>query len=139
MSVSSAQRQFVRQRAGGCCEYCRLSATSGTVAFHVDHIIPRKHGGSSENSNLCLACYNCNAHKGHDLTGFDPQTHLITTLYNPREQLWAEHFFIEDDMQISGLTPEGRTTANLLQFNLDERVESRQTLAELGEYPCKKD
>ncbi len=54
--------------------------------IHVDHINPVKHGGSDDADNLCLACYKCNAHKGYDLVGFDPQTGELTRLYNLREQ-----------------------------------------------------
>jgi 5-methylcytosine-specific restriction endonuclease McrA len=136
MSLTQAQRRFVRERAGDCCEYCRLSAASGTVPFHVDHIIPVKHNGSDDADNLCFACFNCNMYKSHDLTGFDPATGHITPLFHPRQQVWAAHFEIQSDMRISGLTPEGRTTIRVLQINLKERVESRQALAEIGEYPC---
>jgi hypothetical protein len=78
-------------------------------------------------------------YKSHDLTGIDPATDQITPLYNPRQQIWDEHFALRADMRISGLTPEGRTTVRVLQINLNERVESRQALAELSEYPCRKD
>jgi hypothetical protein len=138
MTVSPSQRQFVRDRAGDCCEYCRLALISKTVPFNIDHIIPLKHDGSDVVENLCLACYNCNAFKSHDLTGFDPATGEITRLYHPRTQLWDEHFALQDDMQIVGLTPEGRTTVRVLQINLKERVEIRQALAEINEYPCQK-
>ncbi len=136
MSLSEAQRRTVRERAGGCCEYCRLAVSSGTVPFHVDHIIPLKHAGTDDTSNLCYACFNCNMYKSHDLTGFDPATGQITPLFHPRQQVWAEHFEIQADMRIFGLTAEGRTTVRVLQMNLKERVEGRQVLAKIGEYPC---
>ncbi|MCB9456721.1 MAG: HNH endonuclease [Anaerolineaceae bacterium] len=136
MSLSDKTRQAVQDRAGNCCEYCRLSATSGIVPFHVDHIIPLKHDGSDDIANLCLACFNCNTYKSHDLTGFDPATQEITPLFNPRQQVWNNHFEIQEDMRITGLTPEGRTTVRVLQMNLEERVESRQVLAEISQYPC---
>jgi hypothetical protein len=44
----------------------------------------------------------------------------------------------EDDIQIIGLTPIGRTTVRVLLMNMSERVESRQVLAAIDEYPCKK-
>ena len=88
MTLPKAVRQLVRNRAGNCCEYCRLPAAAGAVPFHVDHINPVKHGGSDDTDNLCLACYKCNAHKGHDLVGFDPQTGELTRLYHPHEQRW---------------------------------------------------
>ena len=136
MTLAKAVRQLVRNRAGNCCEYCRLPATAVTVPFHVDHINPLKHGGSDDSHNLCLACYKCNAHKGHDLVGFDPQTGELTRLYNPREQRWEEHFTIQSDMRIHGLTAQGRTTVRVLQMNDEDRLENRQLLAEIGEYPC---
>jgi hypothetical protein len=138
MTVSKSRKQAVRERAGGCCEYCRLALISKTVPFHIDHIVPVKHDGTDDVENLCLACYNCNAYKSHDLTGFDPTTGEIARLYHPRMQVWSEHFTLQDAMRIIGLTSEGRTTVRVLQINLDERVESRQALAEIGEYPCEK-
>jgi hypothetical protein len=77
-----------------------------------------------------------NAHKGHDLTGVDPQTQGITRLFHPRHQVWHDHFIIQVDMQIEGITPEGRTTVRVLKMNDSDRVENRQILAEIGEYPC---
>lgn len=139
MSLTRAQRRSVRERAGNCCEYCRESASSGAVSFHVDHIIPVKHGGTDDTDNLCFSCFNCNMYKSHDLTGIDPATGHITPLFNPRQQMWEQHFELRADMRISGLSAEGRTTVRVLQINLIERVESRQALAEVGDYPCQKD
>lgn len=139
MSITRVQRQLVRERAGECCEYCRLPASAGTVTFHVDHIIPLKHGGPDETDNLCLACYKCNGHKGYEIAGFDPADGALTRLYHPREQRWEDHFSLQDNMQIAGCTPEGRTTVYVLQMNDPDRVENRLILAELGEYPCKSD
>ena len=137
MTISQSQRQFVRERAGGCCEYCLLALVSKTVPFHIDHIIPVKHGGLDDIDNLSLACFNYNAYKSHDLTGFDPATGEIIRLYHPRLQVWTQHFTLQDDMQIAGRTPEGRSTVRVLQINLVERVESRRALAEINEYPCR--
>ncbi len=136
MSLSDTLRNAVRKRAGGCCEYCRIANCSGTVPFHVDHITPRKHGGPDDDLNLCFACFNCNMYKGYNLTGIDPSTGAITPLFHPRQQVWDEHFEIQADMTIAGLTPEGRTTVRVLRINLDERVESRRALATVDEYPC---
>ena len=43
-------------------------------------------------SNLALACHHCNLHKGPNLTGIDPLTQLVTTLFNPRVDRWDEQF-----------------------------------------------
>jgi 5-methylcytosine-specific restriction endonuclease McrA len=139
MSLSQAQRREVHKRAGGCCEYCRLPETDAGVAFHVDHFIPLKHEGTDDTDNLCLACFDYNMYKSHDLTGFDPETGEITPLFNPRQQVWTEHFSLQLDMHIQGRTAQGRTTVRVLRMNLDERFEDRRVLAELGVYPCQKD
>jgi hypothetical protein len=139
MTITRLQRQLVHERAGNCCEYCLLPTTKIAPPFHIDHIMPIKHGGSDSTDNLCLACFKCNAHKGHDLGGFDPATGEFTRLYHPREQSWNEHFEIQVDMRITGRTSEGRATVQLLQINVEDRLENRQILAEVGEYPCKKD
>ena len=137
MTLPQSVRQSVIQRAGMCCEYCRLLYTGRGLPFHVDHIIPVKHGGGDDMANLCLACYKCNAHKGYDLSGFDPLSGQLTRLFDPRQQVWAAHFRIQPDMQIEGLTPEGRTTVGVLKVNDDDRTETRQLLATVGLYPCR--
>jgi len=44
--MDSAVRALVWQRAGSCCEYCRLAQRDTPFrTFHIDHIVPRKHGG----------------------------------------------------------------------------------------------
>jgi len=40
-------RQSVRQRAAGRCEYCALRQEQEPLAFHVEHITPRSHGGKT--------------------------------------------------------------------------------------------
>jgi hypothetical protein len=40
-------------------------------AIEIDHIVPRKHGGSDDPSNLQALCFKCNANKGaRDATDF---------------------------------------------------------------------
>lgn len=76
-------RQFVRQRAGGICEYCRIpQAASPLIPFHVEHIIPKQHGGSDDPKGLALACDRCNAYKGPNLTSIDPDTGDVVPLFN---------------------------------------------------------
>jgi hypothetical protein len=92
----------------------------------VDHVIAEKHGGATNLDNLAFACWQCNRHKGSDLTSFDPQTGQLSPLFNPRTQVWIEHFTCESKRMI-GLTPEGRTTIQLLQLNSEERLIERQS------------
>ncbi|WP_233154122.1 hypothetical protein [Scytonema sp. HK-05] len=78
---------------------------------------------------LAFTCWRCNRHKGTDLGSFDPQTGEFSFLFHPRKQQWSEHFVCEN-ASILGLTPEGRTTIILLQFNSDERLAERQRLGD---------
>ena len=51
-------RQVILARDLYVCAYC------GSDATEVDHIIPVKHGGTNEESNLTAACVRCNRSKG---------------------------------------------------------------------------
>src|SRR5258705_9203816 len=63
--MSPATRARVRRRARNRCEYCQLKQEDSPLAqLHVEHIIPRVHGGGDELSNLAFACIDCNLHKG---------------------------------------------------------------------------
>src|SRR5690606_6943772 len=136
MSLSSKQKQAVRAKAGDCCEYCRLSQSGSFARFHVDHIIALKHGGTDADDNLCLACPDCNAHKGENVAALDPLTHDATKLYNPRQQKWDNHFRINSNATLTGLTPVGRATIRVLRINDEERVKHRLGELIAGDYPC---
>ncbi len=95
------------------------------LPHEIDHAIAEKPGGLTEAENLAYACWRCNRHKGSDLGSFDPQTHEFSFLYHPRRQVWSDHCYILE-WKILGLTAEGRTTAELLQFNCSDRIAERQ-------------
>jgi hypothetical protein len=83
-------------------------------------------------ANCALACVLCNQHKGSDLASIDPLTQQITPLFNPRQQRWTEHFSLAEDGTLVYSTPAGRTTIQLLQLNLPERIEERKLLQQAG-------
>ena len=117
--MTPAQRESVRQRAGGRCEYCRLpDAALDSADFHVEHIVARKHGGSDNEDNLAWACIFCNLYKGPNLASLDPDTGELTRLFHPRQDRWEDHFRI-DDASIIGITAVGRTTCWLLELNAE--------------------
>src|SRR6516164_9949252 len=60
--LSGSLRYEVLKRAGFRCELCGISADER--AIEVDHILPRKHGGTDERTNLQALCFKCNANKG---------------------------------------------------------------------------
>jgi hypothetical protein len=91
--MSSETRAFVRRRAQDRCEDCQLHQDDSPLAtLHVEHIIPKSHGGKDDMENLALACIDCNLNKRPNLTGIDPRTSRITNLFNPRLQRWDDHF-----------------------------------------------
>ncbi len=123
--MTEAARAFVRQRASNRCEYCHLHQDdSPLAALHLEHIRARKHGGSDDESNLCLACIDCNLHKGPNLTGIDPLTGAVTGLFHPRQQPWEDHFAFEG-IYITGRTAVGRTTIQVLDMNSDDQLNFR--------------
>jgi hypothetical protein len=127
-----AVRELVRARAERRCEYCRLpQELVPLVMFHVEHIVPRQHGGSDDPQNLALSCFHCNLHKGPNLTGIDPETGAVVGLFDPRRQNWHEHFVIADAV-IVGLTPVGRVTVRVMSMNAPTRIELRKELGLVG-------
>jgi ATP adenylyltransferase len=67
--ISGTVRYEVLKNAGFRCELCGTPADER--AIEVDHIVPRKHGGSDDAANLQALCYRCNANKGaRDSTDF---------------------------------------------------------------------
>jgi hypothetical protein len=123
--MDAATRSLVRQRAGNRCEYCgRRQEESPLATLHVEHIVPRKHGGSDDPENLALACPNCNAFKGANVAGYDRPTGHLTELFRPRRNVWSEHFEWRGVL-IVGKTAIGRTTVDVLQLNAPQRVKVR--------------
>ena len=84
-------------------------------------------GGSDDEDNLWLSCRVCNSYKTSRQTYRDPVTGVDAPLFDPRRQVWAEHFRWETDgARIEGLTPTGRATVAALQLNNALSVEVRQ-------------
>lgn len=62
-------KELVRRRARNAFEYCRMPQdATPLISFHIEHIVPRQHGGSDEPGMLALACDRCNAYKGPNLS-----------------------------------------------------------------------
>lgn len=128
-------RRLVIERAGNCCEYCRLHQDDSDTTFHAEHIIAVVHGGLTIALNLALSCARCNFFKGSNIAAADPLTGDPTFLFHPRRHDWDEHFIL-DGLSIKPLTAEGRATVFLLRLNAPERIEQRELLRLLGRYPC---
>jgi len=132
--VPAALRRLVINRANNRCEYCLFPQAASLFALEIEHIIAEKHRGETTLENLALACPHCNRLKGSDLGSIDPDTNQLTPLFHPRHQQWTEHFRLSG-VEIIPLSPEGRVTVFLLQFNHPERLEERLILMANGQYP----
>ena len=135
--VDRALRAAVAERAAHCCEYCGLPDDIALVPHQPDHIVATKHGGPTRFDNLAYACYACNHRKGSDIASLDPQSGVVTRLFHPRADQWAEHFRW-DAAIITPLTAIGRTTATLLRLNDPQRVVMRANLIQRGHFPFKR-
>lgn len=92
------------------------------MIFQFDHLLPVTLGGTNDEGNLWLACGNCNNTKSDKIECFDSVSTLTVPIFNPRTQVWSEHFEWSDDKaRIIGKTPIGCGTVEALKLN-DERV-----------------
>ncbi len=133
--MDEALKRQVRLRAKNRCEYCQLPQVVMPVPFQVDHIIAIQHRGQTVASNLALACFDCNSHKGPNLAGIDPMRRTrIVRLFNPRRHKWARHFRW-DGAVLLGRTAIGRTTIEVLGINLEHRILLREELIANGDFP----
>jgi hypothetical protein len=80
---------------------------------------PRSRGGFTELDNLALACPHCNARKWAHTEGFDSTTGDSIPLFDPRTQVWSDHFRLSsaDAVTVEGVTPCGRGTVDRLRMN----------------------
>jgi len=124
--------KLIWDRAEGRCEYCHLSQTDTNLPHEIDHIRARKHRGSTTLQNTCLACAYCNAAKGSNAGGYDPLTDQLVSLFDPRVDIWSDHFEWNGPI-LTGKTAIGRTTIEVLGINRPERVKHRRFLIQNDE------
>lgn len=127
-------RRFVIQRANNRCEYCGISQVGQVATFHIDHVIPVVAGGETSAENLALACVSCSLRKGARQQLEDSETGAIVSIFNPRQQVWKEHF-AWDGVRIVGLTAIGRATVQALDLNRTTMLAIRVEEALLGRHP----
>jgi hypothetical protein len=72
----------------------------------------------SQADNLASACYQRNSMKQDHVDGVDPLTGESAPLFNPRSDVWSDHFFWTDDfLEIVPITTVGRVTMARLRMN----------------------
>lgn len=106
------------------------------MPLEFEHLHPESHGGATLRENLWLACTRCNDFKGDRIDAIDLETNETVPLFNPRTQIWAEHFiWSPDGTLIIGLTPIGRATVAALRLNNEFILVARRFWVEAGWWP----
>jgi HNH endonuclease len=130
----------VRDRAKYLCEFCHADERWQYVKFTVDHVMPLSLGGSDRLDNLTLACFHCNRRKTNRLMAKDPISEIEVPIFNPRQDVWAEHFiWSEDGSIVIGVTTIGRATVAALLLNRERVVPIRMADREIGRHPPTED
>jgi 5-methylcytosine-specific restriction endonuclease McrA len=134
--ISSKLAALVLLRAGRRCEYCQAPQTVIGQTFHHEHILPLSASGRTTAENLCYSCPHCNLAKGNRVSGFDPKTKRHVRLFNPRLDVWEEHFrWSKNGRKVIGTTPIGRATVITLNMNDKLLQEARPLWHFLGRLP----
>lgn len=137
-TVPEETRRRVREAAGDTCGYCLSPQRLVMSRLEIEHIVPRARGGGDEEMNLWLSCGLCNRYKGAQVEATDSLTREVVPLYNPRMNIWQEHFsWSADGAKIIGLTLVGRATVVALNLNNEVAVEVRRNWVLAGWHPPK--
>ena len=128
----------IRLEAKNRCGYCLGEQKYILAWLEIEHIYPRAKGGKTVKENLWLACPFCNTFKSSQTHGIDLKTKRKVSLFNPRKQIWKNHFeFDLDQATIIGKTVCGRATVNALKINNELALETRKHWVGVGWYPPK--
>ena len=130
--IDESARLLVIERARRRCEYCLVHEDNAGFPHQIDHIISRKHGGSSGIGNLATLASSAIVTKVQISRRIDRSGRPIR-LFDPRRDSWDEHFKLDGPI-IQPLTPIGEVTARMLRLNAAERVIERRLFQPLGSY-----
>ena len=129
-------RVHIVEEARNRCGYCLRSEELMGMPMTIDHIIPESVGGRTEKDNLWLACTRCNQYKGAQTEAFDTLTQKTVLLFQPRLQIWVEHFeWSQGGTEIVGKTATGRATVKALRLNNAKIVVTRRLWVSAGWWP----
>lgn len=104
------------------------------LSFHIDHIIPLKHGGTNDSGNLAYTCPHCNQHKGSDFATLLNDFTGVVLLYNPRTDRWDTHFDATEG-EIIAKTRTRQASIKIFRFNQPDLIILRRLLSQTGRYP----
>jgi hypothetical protein len=136
--IPKALRERVSAQARRRCGYCLTAEWIVGTPMEIDRLIPEALGGLTVEENLWLACSLCNDHKGDRVAGLDTISAEVVRLFNPRVQVWNEHFLWTPAGDIIvGTTPCGRATVATLNLNRPSLVYARRAWVAVGWHPPK--
>jgi hypothetical protein len=117
-AIPPATVQRIRAAAHERCGYCLSPQHLVMAPLEIEHLRPVAQGGSDDEANLWLACPICNSLKSDKTIAADPFSGALCRLFNPRIDIWKEHFdWADDGRSINGLTAIGRATVALLRLD----------------------
>lgn len=125
-------RRQITAAANDRCEYCRVPQAVALATFHIDHVISEKQGGATVFANLALACRLCNLSKGSSIAAWLADQSVPVRLFNPRRDIWNQHFTLRPNGVIHPRTEIGLGTVRVLDLNDLDRVAARGALLEAG-------
>lgn len=134
--ITRHQRRQIAEEAKYRCGYCQTQEVVSGIPLTVEHITPKAKGGSDDSANLWLSCRLCNEKKGTLIEAMNPETGDLVSLFNPRTQMWADHFtWSEDGIRIIPKTIVGRMTIDVLSLNDELGVRARAIWVKAGYHP----
>lgn len=129
MTITAELRRDVRERAQFACEFCEVTETDTGAELTIDHFRPQTRGGTDEFDNLLYSCARCNQYK----SDYWPSQPDDLPLWNPRQELRAQHLLELEDGTLHPLTQVGAFTIHRLRLNrpalVAYRVRRRQQAA----------
>ena len=123
--IGTKIRGLVAERSDHICEYCRVPEFVGLAQYECDHIISEKQGGLVDIENLAYCCQFCNRHKGTNISSYLGNPPELLLLFNPRTDIWDDHFYYTEDGIINAKTPVAKGTIFVLVMNDPLWVERR--------------
>jgi len=130
--IPKATRQKISIRANHSCEYCLIPEQVSFFTYQIEHIVSIKHKGKNTLDNLALACPICNRYKGSDLGSNVGDPPILIRFFNPRIDIWKEHFQLKKSGKIIALSDIGKATSSIFKLNHDDAVLQRKKLISIG-------
>lgn len=136
VAIPDHLQEIIRQEARNQCGYCLAHQQYVPLKLEIEHILPRSKGGTDAQDNLWLACRSCNLYKSAQITALDPLTGEQQQLFNPRIQIWSNHFQWSDDGTIiRGISAQGRASVVALNLNNLVAITVRRNWVSAGWHP----